>query len=93
MKVGIGRRNLMFVANGVMISAVVLMLQSSYVCLAIGRLFGGVAFGFFSFLVPLSCNCMMLIILVREISPVEISGFLGSFFVLFVILVYLIMSL
>ncbi len=44
----------MYVANIAMVLAVALIMISDYACLATGRLIGGIAFGYYSFLVPLS---------------------------------------
>ena len=58
-----------------MIIGVVFTLIGDYNMFAIGRFIEGICVGYYSFLTPLY---------LREISPIEISGILGSFFVLFV---------
>ena len=79
-QVALGRRQLLLITNATLAAAVLFTFIPTYGCLAIGRALGGVAIGYYTFLVPLSCAGHMFTIIVRELSPVEISGIIGSFF-------------
>ena len=78
--VSVGRRNLMLILGCCLIGGVVLTLIGNYPCFLLGRLFKGICCGMYTSLCPL--YCISFYIIVREISPVEISGILGSFFVI-----------
>ena len=82
--VSIGRRKLMIILDVVFSIGVGFALIGNYPCFVVGRLIKGLCMGYYTSLTPLY-GILLLYQLVREISPVEISGILGSFFVLSVI--------
>ena len=64
---------------------IILELIGEYVSFVFGRFIVGLSIGYYSFITPLYCMHMAPNkVIVREISPKEIAGKLGSMFVLFV---------
>ena len=66
---------------------IILELIGEYISFIFGRFIVGLGIGYYSFITPLFCTHMTgNKMIVREISPKEIAGKLGSLFVLFVTL-------
>ena len=68
----------------VAIFGIAITLVGDYYCLVVGRFIQGLCGGYYTILCPLYSNKRKPSFPVREISPNEISGYLCTFFVLFV---------
>lgn len=78
----IGRRKLMIILDLIFLVGIGFSVIGNYACFVISRLIKGLCMGYYTSLTPLYGTFRAT--LVREISPPEIAGVLGSLFVLFV---------
>lgn len=81
--VSIGRRRLMIILGVLFIVGIGFSLIGNYICFVIARIIKGLCMGYYTSLTPLY-GLGFLSFIVREVSPPEIAGVLGSLFVLFV---------